>query len=65
MKQQLALCIMQRGIWKMKINKKYQNLMQQKCKPYYAPDDYKIIIFRLGKRKIPIFYVPLYGSGEK
>lgn len=49
----------------MKINKKYQNLMQQKCKPYYVLDDYKIIIFKIGKRRIPIFYVPLYGGEGK
>lgn len=56
---------MQRGIWKMKINKKYQNFMQQRCKPYYVLDDYRVIIFRLGKRKVPIFYVPLHGNQEK
>lgn len=49
----------------MKINKKYSNLMQQKCKPYYELDDYRIIIFKMGKRKVPIFYVPLYGGSKK
>lgn len=55
----------QQGILCMKINKKYSNLMQQKCKPYYELDDYRIIIFKMGKRKVPIFYVPLYGGSKK
>lgn len=49
----------------MRINKKYQDLKQQKCKSYYERNDYKIIIFKIGKRKVPIFYVPLYGSEER
>lgn len=55
----------QQDILCMKINKKYRNLKQQKCKPYYELDDYKIVIFKIGKRKVPLFYVPLYGSGQK
>lgn len=61
----MAQCFMQQGTSYMTINKKYRNLMQQKCKPYYELDDYKIVIFKIGKRKIPIFYVPLYGSGQR
>ncbi len=61
----MAQYFMQRVLFFMKINKKYRNLMQQKCKPYYELDDYKIIIFKFGKRRIPVFYVPLYGSESK
>lgn len=61
----MAQYFMQRVLFFMTINKKYRNLMQQKCKPYYELDDYKIIIFKFGKRRIPVFYVPLYGSESK
>lgn len=53
------------GIMHMKINKKYRNLMQQKCKSYYNLEDFKIVYFKFGKRVVPIFYVPLYGGEDK
>lgn len=46
----------------MRINKKYQNYMLHRCKIYYSLEDYKIIVFKFGKRLVPMFYVPLYGS---
>ncbi len=47
------------------MNKKYKNYMLHRCKAYYDLDDYKIIIFSFGKRKIPMFYVPLFeGPGS-
>lgn len=49
----------------MRINKKYQNIMQQKCKSYYELGDYRIRIFKIGKRRVPIFYVPLQNNGQK
>lgn len=49
----------------MKLNKKYQTLAQQKCKPYYESDDYQVLVFKIGRRRVPVFYVPLYGSGHK
>lgn len=62
---QMVRHFMQPDILYMTVNKKYRNLMLQKCKPYYELDDYKIIIFKMGRRKILLFYVPLYGSGQK
>ena len=53
------------GLMDMKINKKYRNLMQQKCKSYYNLEDFKIVYFKFGKRVVPIFYVPLYGGEDK
>ena len=47
------------------MNKKYKNYMLHRCKIYYELDDYKIIIFTMGKRKIPMFYVPLYEGPNK
>ncbi len=49
----------------MKINKKYRNLMQQKCKPYYELEDFKIEFFKFGKRVVSTFYVPLYRGEDK
>lgn len=51
---------MQEEVGYMRINKKYDNFMLHRCKTYYQLDDYKIIIFKFGKRKFAMFYVPLY-----
>lgn len=51
---------MRMGVLSMRINKKYDNFMLHRCKTYYELDDYKIIIFKFGKRKFAMFYVPLY-----
>lgn len=44
----------------MTLNKKYRHYMLHRCKTYYVQEDYKIVIFTFGKRKIVMFYVPLY-----
>lgn len=48
----------------MTINKKYKHYMLHRCKTYYQLDDYKILVFKFGKRLVPMFYVPIYGSEE-
>lgn len=38
--------------------------MLHRCKTYYVLEDYKIVVFKFGKRLVPLFYVPLYGSED-
>ncbi len=44
----------------MRINKKYANFMLQRSSPLLKSSDYTVIIFKFGKRKIPMFYLSIY-----
>lgn len=42
------------------MNKKYKNYMLHRCKSYLRSSDFKVIIFKFGKRKVPMFYLSVY-----
>lgn len=54
----MAQYFMQRGAFIM--NKKYKNYMLQRSRPFLTSKDYKVVIFKFGKRKVPMFYLSVY-----
>lgn len=42
------------------MNKKYKNYMLQRSRPFLTSKDYKVVIFKFGKRKVPMFYLSVY-----
>ncbi len=51
---------MRQEVFTMRINKKYANFMLQRSSPLLKSSDYTVIIFKFGKRKIPMFYLSIY-----